>query len=101
MRISDWSSDVCSSDLGGSAPPAEAPLVSSAMAEHSMSERIADLDEKKGEASQPGSERSIASQQERGKKQGRERIDRMSGGEGKRGDGRGDIGGGRSMKQTK
>src|SRR3546814_8468423 len=45
------------------------------MAEHSMSERIADLDEKKAEASQPGSERSIARQQERGKMLARERID--------------------------
>src|SRR3546814_19438794 len=45
------------------------------MAEHSMSERIADLDEKKAEASQPGSERSIARQQERGKMLARERIE--------------------------
>ena len=39
-----------------------------------MSERIADLEEKKAQARQPGSERSIARQHERGKMLARERI---------------------------
>ncbi len=45
------------------------------MAQHSMSERIADLEEKKAAALAPGSERSITRQHERGKMLARERID--------------------------
>ncbi len=45
------------------------------MAQHSMSERIADLEEKKAAARQPGSERSIARQHDRGKMLARERIE--------------------------
>jgi acetyl-CoA carboxylase carboxyltransferase component len=45
------------------------------MAEHPMSERIADLEKKKEQARQPGAERSIARQHERGKMLARERIE--------------------------
>jgi acetyl-CoA carboxylase carboxyltransferase component len=45
------------------------------MAEHSMSERIADLEEKKAEARQPGTERAVDRQHERGKMLARERIE--------------------------
>ncbi len=50
-------------------------LLSRPMAQHSMNERIADLEEKKAEARQPGSERSVARQHDRGKMLARERID--------------------------
>ena len=45
------------------------------MAEHPMSERIADLEEKRDQARQPGSERSVKRQHERGKMLARERIE--------------------------
>ena len=45
------------------------------MAHHSMTERIEDLEAKKATARQPGSERSVARQHERGKMLARERIE--------------------------
>src|SRR3546814_5185855 len=63
MRISDWSSDVCSSDLGF------------AIVESCMSANIAEMERRRSAAALGGGQKRIDAQHSKGKLTARERLD--------------------------
>src|SRR3546814_14646149 len=91
MRISDWSSDVCSSDLRWR-PTSPLPVVSSAIRSALPGWRARD-----NAASEAIAQRSVSSGE---KKELKRNGDRKSVVEGKRGAVRGDLGGLRRIKKN-